>query len=762
MNRRTAIVIVCAAIACGVSAMADDFELLRPEHPRLELTSEQIAKLRADPDAVAAARALGDDIIARTRTTIYQDYFVSLPKPDFPPEHDDGWPYWTGLCGELRRCMEGTARAWVLTGERKYLAWCRDLMLAVAGWRQWTDPWYGRQPCLDTHHLTRGMCVAVDLLWHDLPDRDRATIVAAIAEKGAQFIFEHGNDETSYVSAPGAWPNGYAMINTELGVAGLTLLGEDERAQAWLRQALDKTRRFFDEQGGIDGGLVEGFGYGSAAVDNLMYLVRKADAIAGLNLFDNRYLSQAIYFPAYFVVPGGGSVANFGDNGGPEGCSPTLLDMARALVEVEASPVAAWYLRRAGQGGPEIDALARPPTDLPLARHFRDIDWVAMRSGWGDSGSLLAFKSGHVAHHNHLDQNSFILAWDDRWLLTDPGYQVYDMAYPPEKKLTREMVVAQHEYTYGTLGHNAILVDGRGQEPVRGHVTGFATTAAMDYAVGDASQCYPGLSRWLRHVVSVAPEYYVVFDEIATDGQRRQIELLLHTSSDGEFSVGGRPLPVGERREAAEATVTRGGEAVVCFVEPKAMLFEHRRQPHCEAYGHYLSASPGAMGDGTIAWVLAAGPRGRVRPETRPAECAGGTAVQVRTEGGIDTVAISPKHNATVGEISFAGAAAMVRESRAGAPHYGLVDGTSLTLGEATLIAGSAPVSAGAVIEPGLFRATITCAEAAEVTLHCPVEPGMMRVGGVEGPVDVRFDPDAATMTLDLPAGSYRIEVRAL
>ncbi len=762
MSRLTAIAIVYAAIACGVSAMADDFALLRPDHPRLELTAEQIDELRADPDAVAAARALGDDIIARTRTTVYEDYYVSLPKPDFPPEHDDGWPYWTGLGGELRRYMEGTARAWVLTGERKYIAWCRDLMLAVAGWRQWTDPWYGRQPCLDTHHLTRGMCVAVDLLWHDLPDEDRATIVGAIAEKGAQFIADYGNDGASYVSEPDAWPNGYAMINTELGVAGLLLLGEDERAQAWLAQALDKARRFFDEQGGVDGGLVEGFGYGSAAVDNLMYLVRKADAIAGVSLLDNRYLSQAIYFPAYFVVPGGGSVANFGDNGGPAGCSPALLDMARALVEVQGSSVAAWYLRKAGQSGPEIDALARPPDDLPLARHFRDIDWVAMRSGWGDSGSLLALKSGHVAHHNHLDQNSFILAWNDEWLLTDPGYQVYDMAYPPGKNLTREMVVARHEYTYGTLGHNAILVDGYGQEPVRGHVTGFATTAAMDYAVGDASECYPGLSRWLRHVVSVAPEYCVIFDEIATDGQRRQIELLLHTSPDGQFAVDDRPLPVGERREGQEATVTRRGEAVMRLVEPETMVFEHRQQPHCDAYGHYLSASAGAMGEGTIAWVMAAGPRGGVRLATRPAQCEGGTAVQVRAGDGTDTVAISPDGSAVVGEISFAGAAAMVRESRLGAPRFGLVDGTSLTLGEATLVAASAPVSAGAVTQGGLFRATITCAEAAQVTLHCPVEPGMVRVAGIESPVDVSFDADPATVTLDLLAGSFRIEVRAL
>jgi hypothetical protein len=168
------------------------------------------------------------------------------------------------------------------------------------------------------------------------------------------------------------------------------------------------------------------------------------------------------------------------------------------------------------------------------------------------------------------------------------------------------------------------------------------------------------------------------------------------------------------------------------------------------------------MGEGTIAWVVAAGERGRAKVETRPVECEGGAAVQVRASDGTDTVAMSPGRSATVGEMSFAGAAAMVRESHLGAPRFGLADGTGLTLGEATLIASTAPVSAGVVIEDGLFRATIACAEAARVMLHCPVEPGMVRVVGIESPVDVSFEPQAATVTLDLPAGDYRLEVRAL
>ncbi len=764
MQRRSALAVAAAAVLiCGVNATADEFALQREGHPRLEMTPDDLARLRADASEVRSAQAAADAVLERERTETYRDYYVSLPQPEFPPEHDDGWPYWTGLCAELRSYMVTAARGYALTGDRRHLAWCRELMLTLAGWRQWTDPWYGTQPCLDTHHLTRGMCVALDLLWDALPDEDRETIIDAIAEKSAEFMHDYGNREESYVSTPGRWPNGYAAINTELGVAGLTLLGEHERAEAWLSQALDKARLFFDEQGGVDGGLVEGFHYGSGAIDNLMYLVCKSDAITGVNLFDHPYLSQAIYFPAYFVAPGGGSVPNFGDNGGPEGCSPTLIGLANAMVEVQQSPVAAWYLVKAGVADAEARRLAEPPTHLPLARHFRDIDWVAMRSGWGDEGSLLAFKCGHVAHHNHLDQNSFILAWDDEWLLNDPGYQIYNRPYPPERNMTEEMIHERHSYTYGTYGHNSIIVDGMRQKPVRGHIAGFATTPALSYAVGDASDCYEELSRYHRHIVSVAPDYYVVFDDIATDGQKREIALLLHTTPDGRFSVDGRELPVGQQTEGARATVRRGGEAVMRFVEPAELLFEHRQWPYCEEYGHFLSASAGRMGEGTLAWVVAAGPRGGVDLDARSCDAEGATALQVRVEDGVDTIALASGDGpASARDVRFEGALAMVRDSRSGVHRYGLVAGTRLSLGEAELVAGDAPISVGATLDEHLLRASIRCDEAASVTLFCPIEPGMVRLNGVEEPVDVSFEQEARRVSLALPAGEYCLEVREL
>ncbi|MGC9318699.1 MAG: hypothetical protein ACP5KN_11780, partial [Armatimonadota bacterium] len=141
----------------------------------------------------------------------------------------------------------------------------------------------------------------------------------------------------------------------------------------------------------------------------------------------------------------------------------------------------------------------------------------------------------------------------------------------------------------------------------------------------------------------------------------------------------------------------------------------------------------------------------------------GATAVQVRVGQMVDTIALtSGRALATVGDLSVAGTLGMIRYAGDEPVRYALIDGTSLRLEGGELIAGDVPVSAGVRLEEGLLEASVRCEEAATVTLHCPVEPGMVRLEGIEAPVDASFDADARTVTLGLPAGSYRLEVREL
>ena len=184
-------------------------------------------------------------------------------------------------------------------------------------WKQWTDPDYGEAPCLDTYSLVRGMSTAYDLLYHDLKAGDRKTIRNAIVDKGLRFIHAWGFKPDSYVMKPKLWPNGFAVINTAMGIGGMVLLDEIPDAAKYISESLAKMDLFFREVAGADGGLIEGFGYGSFAIDNFMDLILQVHDVCGIDAMTGDYLQHAGEFPVYFTLPGGGKncLPAIGDNG---------------------------------------------------------------------------------------------------------------------------------------------------------------------------------------------------------------------------------------------------------------------------------------------------------------------------------------------------------------------------------------------------------------------------------------------------------------
>jgi len=137
--------------------------------------------------------------------------------------------------------------------------------------------------------------------------------------------------------------------------------------------------------------------------------------------------------------------------------------------------------------------------------------------------------------------------------------------------------------------------------------------------------------------------------------------------------------------------------------------------------------------------------------------------MQARAGAGVDTLALSTTEGAmTAGPMRFSGRYALVRELGSDLPRWALVAGTELACGDLQLLSSDAPVTVGAVTDEGVFRASVRCETAAVVTMRCPTEPGMVRLNGVDQPVDVSFDQAAGTVRMALPPGSYELEVRGL
>ena len=150
------------------------------------------------------------------------------------------------------------------------------------------------------------------------------------------------------------------------------------------------------------------------------------------------------------------------------------------------------------------------PKTLPLARPFRGLGWVSMRSGWDPDASFALFVCGDwFGGHQHCDNNSFVIH-KQAPLAIDSG--VYDAG--PHRA----------NYSARTIAHNSVLVYDPA-EPFRGGTWG-QSTSDRDRTENDGGQLYTSSPEWARDVVKgsvydrgditayqLGPEYtYVVGD----------------------------------------------------------------------------------------------------------------------------------------------------------------------------------------------------------------------------------------------------------
>lgn len=99
---------------------------------------------------------------------------------------------------------------------------------------------------------------------------------------------------------------------------------------------------------------------------------------------------------------------------------------------------------------------SKAPDDLPPSKAFHGAGWGILRSDLTDpNGFLLAIRAGdNNMSHRHYDLGTYILRAFGRGLIIDSGLPEYSVAYWSGQK----------NYQRSTLGHNCILVDGKGQK----------------------------------------------------------------------------------------------------------------------------------------------------------------------------------------------------------------------------------------------------------------------------------------------------------
>lgn len=328
-----------------------------------------------------------------------------------------------------------------------------------------------------------------------------------------------------------SWPVILATTNlravpaASLGIGALAIRGHDDRAEAWLEQAVHNTRAIL-QLFNPDGSYHEGFGYATGTLLHIFsFLNAHQRADGSIRWADEIDLEGMVKY--YLAMQAGRKpdgtpdIVNFSDawNTGSY-CVPAWI--ARQLEGTPSATVAQFAVERASYANSYLDVLwvdpdraVSPPPKSQLNVHL-DSDWISCRTGWAADDAVLAFRSGGPGNHEHADRNHLFYKVYGERLLTDPQKTSYFWREP--------LWVLRL-----TESHNAVLIDGQGHQYHNGaegtnpsqaeaRITRYEDNGDRVWWTSDATPAYAlvndAVERVRRTVLFAKPDVVVVFDEI--------------------------------------------------------------------------------------------------------------------------------------------------------------------------------------------------------------------------------------------------------
>lgn len=570
-------------------------------HPRLRFTTDELAARRAllagedvaglkfDLGAAKAGFLARADLFATEPSLEIlfeisgETFPLSLPHPLAQPEPlpqpygFTDYPFWTRLSREIEQQLVTLSLAWSLTGEERYAAKATQILLALANWQKWHE--YDKATNnLSLPHFTMGAAIAYDELHDRLSPDEQATVQEAILELGLRPMSYWFHDRLDH--------NIVVLMNAGMLLGALAIGDDTPYLDKYVTEPLDALRWYLTQR--EESGTTEGLVYTSYACGTIFKAGSAARRVTGDDtLLRSPFMRETLPDLYLYLRGGAGGFANLSDARYLES-DPGAL-MLQHYNEYEDRR-AAWLVQRSSVDGaalfPHLQRDLPSPSaaalDFPRSRRFTPFDWAALRTGFGDDDTLVAFTSSPSAvGHNHFDQNHFILNTGGDWLICDPGYQNYTPG--PE-----------HVFTNATIGHNALLVNDEGQL-TRGHGRIIAAELGedIDLVTGDATAAYEGrLERWHRHVLFAKPDYVLIVDDIIPAAVADRLTLLFHTTH--AVTANGTPLAVGATIDDARGTsfAIAGPHASVRLRTGAGspIQIRHDHYPGAERFGSYLRA----------------------------------------------------------------------------------------------------------------------------------------------------------------------------
>jgi len=470
-----------------------------------------------------------------------------LPSPPEYHKNREALPY-REYFGRHRdfcdRDLVACALGYRLLGDKEAGEHAVRSLLTICDWNP-AGPCSILGPWGDEVGLSHARCLPAvyDLVWDLLDEKQRLFVERTIAAYALQC--EELLNHLDFSQNPG---NSHAgRVPAYLGEAALVLWGSSiapEILERWLTLALDIYGSFFPHFGGPDGGWAEGTFYATSYTKWYLPFFLAVERYSGYRFLDRPFYQRLIHFFLHFAPPGW-EIHPFCDgywcrSDDPEWPGFFAQNPYRIYAQRSGLELAKKWERDAAapdifklhlldvfipEGSPPAERLTGEVTQV---RSFPYAGFISLHTHLEDQSrdiALLARASRHGSDsHQHADQGSFALICRGTALISPSGY------------FGREWGTRHHrEWTKSTRAHNAILVDGVGQEiwshKATGRILCCRQIGDLRYGELDLTAAYPMLKLWNRRFYLDPEGVLVVKDRVEAD---RPVTLswLLHTLSE--------------------------------------------------------------------------------------------------------------------------------------------------------------------------------------------------------------------------------------
>jgi hypothetical protein len=499
---------------------------IRKEHPRLLASAGDFARLKE--------RSASDEQLKAWRQKLHEQAERLLTEPPSRYEIPDG----LRLLATSRRVLDRVytlALLYRLDDDKRFAQRAWQELAAAADFPDWNPRHF-----LDTAEMTHAFAIAYDWLYDVWSPDQRASLRAAIVEKGLRPALGCYRGTANYPAFPKMRHNWNQVCSGGIGLGALAIADEiPELSGEILHDAIQSLQLPMSEFA-PDGAWKEGPGYWNYATDyNVVFLAALESALGtDFGLAHLTGFADTGLFPIYLTGPLGRTV-NYADGSDGTIRAPQMFWLARKFHRPE---YARYQVQVAAPRALDLlwfDADARSPgSALPPDKYFRGAEVATFRSAWDERDAVfVGFKAGdNKANHSHLDLGSFVLdALGQRWAV-DLGADDYNLPG----------YFGGQRWKYYRLrgeGHNTLVVN-PGSDPdqdpgAAARIVRFESKPDRAFAIADLTRAHARYASQVKRGIALLDRRQVLVQDEFQAAQPRDVWWFMHTPASVQLNNDG-------------------------------------------------------------------------------------------------------------------------------------------------------------------------------------------------------------------------------